>query len=586
MYIKEVTIKNFRNFKNITIPLNKFTILIGENDIGKSNLIKAIRLVLNNNTFEYSSRTLGITDFNNKKMQEFKLTINEQKEEVKKAIEDNDEKYINNLIPIIEIELTFVEAKDFYQKALLSDWLDEDKEGECYKVKYVYEPKDKIKFLKEILEISELGNEYMIPLDKYEYKIISTNNGKGIRFDKFQNFNISYIGAKRDNFSENEKQNSYRLISSLLEKNLEIEDRYKANKAYGEFFDKLKGLKSFKKVFERFDNSDFDNWRDIIEKLELGPNTPNLKSIFSNINMVYGDEFLYQKGLGKRNLLLIILLFTNYIITDRKFNFLVVEEPEAHMCINNLNIAIDFISKSAEKIEENSFNQILITTHNYNIINKLKFENVVLLKETEAINFSKYKEESKYLAKRPNFDILKILLAKRVILVEGTTEEMLINTYLQKNKKDLNMAEVIATGKGFKRFLDIWKLINNNTDKKIGIVRDYDNQLNAKREHEEYDDDKNIFVRTTEKYTLEDDLVNQGNNKEELEKIFKDELGKVEITEYLKSNKAEAMYKICKEILDNNANIELPKHIKEIIDKVCVKAKYKSQEQELEKHMD
>lgn len=586
MYIKEVTIKNFRNFKNIKIPLNRFTILIGENDIGKSNLIKAIRLVLNNNTFEYSSRTLGITDFNNKKMQEFKLTINEKKEEVKKAIEDNDEKYINNLIPIIEIELTFVEAKDSYQKALLSDWLDEDKEGECYKVKYVYEPKDKIKFLKEILEISELGNEYMIPLDKYEYRIISANNGKGIRFDKFKNFNISYIGAERDNFSENEKQNSYRLISSLLEKNLETKDRYQANKAYDEFFDKLKELKSFRKVFEKFDNSDFDNWRDIIEKLELGPNTPNLKSIFSNINMVYGDEFLYQKGLGKRNLLLIILLFTNYIITDRKFNFLVVEGPEAHMCINNLNIAIDFISKSAEKIEENSFNQILITTHNYNIINKLKFENVVLLKETEAINFSEYKEESKYLAKRPNFDILKILLAKRVILVEGTTEEMLINTYLQKNEKDLNMAEVIVTGKGFKRFLDIWKLINSNTDKKIGIVRDYDNQLNAKEEHEEYDDDKNIFVRTTEKYTLEDDLVNQGNNKEELEKIFKDELGKVEITEYLKSNKAEAMYKICNEILDNNANIELPKHIKEIIDKVCVKAKYKSQEQELEKHMD
>lgn len=222
MYIKEVTIKNFRNFKNIKIPLNRFTILIGKNDIGKSNLIKAIRLVLNNNTFEYSSRTLGITDFNNKKMQEFKLTINEKKEEVKKAIEDHDEKYINNLIPIIEIELTFVEAKDSYQKALLSDWLDEDKEGECYKVKYVYEPKDKIKFLKEILEISELGNEYMIPLDKYEYKIISTNNGKGIRFDKFKNFNISYIGAERDNFSENEKQNSYRLISSLLEKNNDI----------------------------------------------------------------------------------------------------------------------------------------------------------------------------------------------------------------------------------------------------------------------------------------------------------------------------------------------------------------------------
>lgn len=74
----------------------------------------------------------------------------------------------------------------------------------------------------------------MMPLDIYEYKIISTNNGKGVRFDKFQNFNISYIGAERDNFSENDKQNSYKLISSLLEKNLELKDRYQANKAYDE----------------------------------------------------------------------------------------------------------------------------------------------------------------------------------------------------------------------------------------------------------------------------------------------------------------------------------------------------------------
>ncbi len=586
MYIKEVRIKNFRNFKDLTIPLNRFTILIGENDIGKSNLIKAIKLVLNNNTFEYSSKTLGNTDFNSEKMQEFKTIVSSQKEKIEEAIENKDDKYINEVNPIIEIEVTFVEAKDYYQKALLSDWLNEDKEGECYKVKYIFEPKDKIKFLNEVLEISKLGKEYMIPLDMYEYKIISTNNGKGVRFDKFQNFNISYIGAERDNFSENDKQNSYKLISSLLEKNLELKDRYQANKAYDEFFDKLKELKSFKKVFEKFEDSDFDNWRDIVDDLELGPNSPNLKSIFSNINMVYGNEFLYQKGLGKRNLLLIILLFTNYINDDRRFNFIAIEEPEAHMCVNNLNIAIDFISKSVEKLSNNSFNQILITTHNYGIINKLKFENVVLLKETKAINFSEHKKASKYLAKRPNFDILKILLAKRVILVEGPTEEMLINTYLQKNKDNLNMAEVIVTGKGYKTFLDIWKLINKDTDKKIGIVRDYDNQPKAKKEHQEYDNNINIFVRTTEGYTLEDDLVQQGKNKSELEKIFKEEINDDEITHYLKTNKTEAMYKICDKILDGSTNIELPKHIKEIIDKVCEKAKCKLQEQEQEKHMD
>ncbi len=586
MYIKNVRIKNFRNFKDLTIPLNKFTILIGENDIGKSNFIKAIKLVLNNNTLEYSSKVLGITDFNSEKMEEFKTIVKNKREQIEKAIENKENEYINEIIPIIEIEVTFVDANDYYQKALLSDWLNEDKEGECYKVKYIFEPKDKIKFLNEVLEITKLGNEYMIPLDMYEYKIISTNNGKGVRFDKFQNFNISYIGAERDNFSENDKQNSYKLISSLLEKNLELKDRYKANKAYNEFFDKLKDLKSFKKVFEKFEDSDFDNWRDIVDALELGPNSPNLKSIFSNINMVYGNEFLYQKGLGKRNLLLIILLFTNYINDDRRFNFVAIEEPEAHMCINNLNIAIDFISKSIEKLNNNNFNQILITTHNYGIINKLKFNNVVLLKESKAINFSEYEKASKYLAKRPNFDILKILLAKRVILVEGTTEEMLINTYLQKNKDNLNMAEVIVTGKGYKTFLDIWKLINKDTDKKIGVVRDYDNESKAKKEHHEYDNGINIFVRTTEGYTLEDDLVKQGRNKSKLEKIFREEIKNDEITHYLKTNKAEAMYKICDEILEGSANIELPKHIKEIIDKVCEKAKCKLQEQEQEKHMD
>ena len=82
MYIKEVKIENFRNFKSITIPLNKFTILIGENDVGKSNLIKAIRLVLNNNTFEYSSKTLGITDFNKEAIQEFKTIIRDKNKEV------------------------------------------------------------------------------------------------------------------------------------------------------------------------------------------------------------------------------------------------------------------------------------------------------------------------------------------------------------------------------------------------------------------------------------------------------------------------------------------------------------------------
>ena len=166
------------------------------------------------------------------------------------------------------------------------------------------------------------------------------------------------------------------------------------------------------------------------------------------------------------------MLFTNYLNEERKFNLISIEEPEAHMCVNNLNVAIDFITKSLENMKTEDFVQVIITTHNYNIINKLKFENVVLLKNNQPISFSQYSDMSKYLSKRPNFDILKILLSKRVILVEGPTEEMYINTYLQQENKNLNIAEVIVTGKGYTKFLDIWKVINKDTDKKIGVVRD------------------------------------------------------------------------------------------------------------------
>ena len=48
MYISNVYIENFRNFTSINVPLNQFTILIGKNDSGKSNLIDAINILLYN----------------------------------------------------------------------------------------------------------------------------------------------------------------------------------------------------------------------------------------------------------------------------------------------------------------------------------------------------------------------------------------------------------------------------------------------------------------------------------------------------------------------------------------------------------
>jgi putative ATP-dependent endonuclease of OLD family len=46
MKIRKVTILNFRNLKDISIYPTKTTVIVGENNAGKSNFIHALRLVL------------------------------------------------------------------------------------------------------------------------------------------------------------------------------------------------------------------------------------------------------------------------------------------------------------------------------------------------------------------------------------------------------------------------------------------------------------------------------------------------------------------------------------------------------------
>ncbi|MDW7670358.1 MAG: DUF2813 domain-containing protein [Bacillota bacterium] len=46
MKLKEVTIENFRSIKSLDIPLDDLTVLIGENNIGKSTVLEAIRIAL------------------------------------------------------------------------------------------------------------------------------------------------------------------------------------------------------------------------------------------------------------------------------------------------------------------------------------------------------------------------------------------------------------------------------------------------------------------------------------------------------------------------------------------------------------
>jgi predicted ATP-dependent endonuclease of OLD family len=46
MRLSKLSIRNFRNFRSVEIPLSGNVVLLGENRVGKSNLLYAIRLIL------------------------------------------------------------------------------------------------------------------------------------------------------------------------------------------------------------------------------------------------------------------------------------------------------------------------------------------------------------------------------------------------------------------------------------------------------------------------------------------------------------------------------------------------------------
>lgn len=294
----------------------------------------------------------------------------------------------------------------------------------------------------------------------------------------------------------------------------------------------------------------------------------------SNITLKSGESYLYQRGLGYRNLVYIFLLFEYFKSNRFQFNLCCIEEPEAHLSVNNLRVATDFIHKSAK--EDNPTLQTLVSSHNPLVINKLKLSNVSVISGDEAIQLSDIDEElQNYLRKRPNFDILKLLFSDRTILVEGTTEEMLINSILSTDGANIHRIEVISIGqKGFKSFMDIWLKINmDNSKKKLGVIRDRDDEVkdkSAKIEHEKYDSNHdNIIVRTTTEYTLEDDLVRTAKNIDYLKVIFGRKSDDVEqMSTYLKNGKAERMLKVCDAIIDEEKpkKIELPKHIQEVVE--------------------
>ncbi|EPB6518229.1 ATP-dependent endonuclease [Vibrio parahaemolyticus] len=564
MYIRKVTINNYRSFRTFEAKLQQLTVVIGENDTGKTNFFTALSLPLSGNLIDFNQKRLSVSDINKDSVIDFLTSV----------VNDDTEENQLKKIPKVSVTVEFADPKDAYETALLAKWIVADGDEETYKIRYDFKPKDD-KDLLEVVKKSLAGrtlddiNWFTLPVELYDYQVVSVNNEKPIAYSDLKHVSVHSINAERDDFSESSSMKSNSIFTKLLMNTLNDDDKGQINTAYSEFFSAIEKTETFDKVIGT--NDDFENYDSIIKQLECTPNLPNLKNILSNITLKYGNEFLYQKGLGQRNLIYILILFAYYKSCGDTFNLCCIEEPEAHLSVNNLRLVRDFIEKSSSN--SGSLVQTIISTHNPSIINKLKISNVLAFTGEKAISLSDTPTKLvDYLRKRPNFDILKLLFANKVILVEGPTEEMLISTYLSKQPA-LNDIDIIPIGqRGYATFLDIWLALNkDNQNKKIGVVRDYDNSDAAKAKHDAYDTaHANVTVRTTTNYTLEIDLVEAEDNLALLNDLFEIEGDLDAVSKHMINGKTARMLDVCDAMVDeeNPLDIKLPAHIAEVIEAV------------------
>ncbi|MCD8225024.1 MAG: AAA family ATPase [Clostridiales bacterium] len=292
----------------------------------------------------------------------------------------------------------------------------------------------------------------------------------------------------------------------------------------------------------------------------------------NSVRLGYSEEALSLQGLGYRNIILLFVLLNSLLEKQRDYalNAVMIEEPEAHLCINNIRLLISFLNVFTQK---NSLVQLFYSTHSTEFINKMDLRNVVIMHNGQAYSFVDELTPTQldYLTKNPNLDLFKLFFSKKCILVEGISEEMLIRAYLTEQKA-LNDIELLSFHKGFIDIIKIWKKVNSGSGNKLGIIRDYDDQDKAKENHDKFNDDKNICVRTTHEYTLEPEIVKTGNNYSILRDKYGETFGWTNFTEdemqqAWRNAKASEMLRICQDLANGELKgFQLPQHIKEVLD--------------------
>lgn len=536
MMIKKLLVKNYKSIEDVIIEMQPdVNIFVGENDSGKSTILEAISIVstgnlngrsfekqIKTNLFNQRTREKYIASLKNKKqIQSPPVIIIEAYLDIEDAAFTGTNNELRENCAGIRMELAFdSEYSDAY-KQMLKDGEIYDVPIEFYTVSYHY-----FKGTSVVYRYAPVKGTF-IDTTRKDYSYI---------MDKFVTSNIAtYLTEKEQtdlSTAYRKSRHAFQENAVVKQLNLSMQNNVKVNE---------------RSVAVDLREDNIDEWKHQMSIM--------VESIpFENI------------GFGTQNSIKIELAIKN---SKEQVNLIMMEEPENNLSYTNMTKLIDHIIQSEGK-------QVFISTHSSYIANKLNLGNIFLLHNGKIESMSELPKDTKrYFTKLPGYDTLRAVLAEKVILVEGPTDELIIQrAYIDEYGKlpiEDGIDVIVVDALAFKRYCDIAVLLK----KKMVIVTDNDGdiQKNINDKYSEYLDsdslvfvyEKNEILKTIEPSVLEVNCENGVPTELFKEVISKSgsmkKKNKQEILDFMTNNKVEWAFRV----LESEEKINYPEYIKNAI---------------------
>lgn len=537
MYIKRLIIKNYKLFRDVSIDLNpKMNIFVGNNDSGKSTLLEIISIITTGKLNGYSlDKQIKPSFFNI-----------DSKEQYMNEIKNGN--YINPPEIVLEAYFDDDQSSEFIGTNNVNS---ENQAGIHVEISLSSNNEE---IYKDMIKNDEIVD---IPVELYDISF-HYFSGSIVLYRRLPISSL-FVDTTRKDYSNVITNFIFKNITDYLteEQQKNVENAYRIAKNQFQNNENIKELNDFLKDKKILDDKNYsftikeetiDEWK-------------------KQMSITVDDIPFENLGFGTQNFIKIELAVNS---NAKDVSILMLEEPENNLSFSNMALLISHLVK-------NTNSQVFISTHSSYIANKLNLENLLLVNDGKVVSYSTLNGETKnYFAKLPGYDTLRFILSEKVILVEGPSDDLIIQRAYKDMTGKLPIEDgidiIVVDALAFKRYLDIAKIAN----KSISVVTDNDGNIedNIENKYKNYIHDdlfKFFYEKDQNLNTLEPSVLKVNCSNNEPTKKFKETISKKnsninknynETLTFMLDNKPEWALRV----FDSDNCIEYPEYIKNVIE--------------------